>query len=488
MKRHYEQYKKMYRFLSSCLMIFMATAAFIEVWARIYNSQVVFPFYFKGFLMMSVMYAFFIAFFTYLFDGSQIGYMKRRNPLLSEGLAVFGTNALFYLQTVLLATFFVPIWGFVFLTLGELIVLLILTELLNRIFDRVFPTIHMLLVYGNHPKSEIERMTDWEGKYQIDSAISITEGRNKVLRRISGHDAVVLCDLPVEDRNFIAEYCGENKIPTYFTPKISDILFKNAEGLRFFDGTGLHGLSAGQKFSLVGYLKKIYRGGRGRLYELVNTALDMEKKMFLITANPETLMLGLEIPEFDAILLDEQVTIVPDGIGIIKALQIVGYGKNKRIPGVEFTELLLKLANIKSKSVYFYGSSKECIEKLVEITKQKYPHAVIAGYQNGYDLEAEEVMEEIYELQPDIVLVALGVPAQEMLIAKNYHRFYQGIFMGVGGSFDVLSGCKKRAPEIFIKLNLEWLYRICREPKRLRRFWNSNIKFLWEVLKIQKIK
>ena len=66
--------------------------------------------------------------------------------------------------------------------------------------------------------------------------------------------------------------------------------------------------------------------------------------------------------------------------------------------------------------------------------------------------------------------------------------FDKGIFMGVGGSFDVLSGCKKRAPEIFLKLNLEWLYRITREPKRLKRFWNSNVKFLLEVTKIQKIK
>lgn len=489
MRRYYEQLKKMYRLLSSCLLIFLATIAFIEVWARQYNAMIVFPYYYKGFLMMAVMYAFLIAFFSWLFDGSQIGYMKRRNPLLSETLSVLCTNGLFYLLTVLLATFFVPIWGFVFLTAADIIVLVLLTEILNRLFDKVFPSIQILLIYGNYPETEIRRMTsNWSGKYRIAESVSINRGRSRVIREILKYDAVAICDVPVSDRNIIAEYCADHKIPTYFTPKISDILFKNAEGLRFFDGSGSKGLSVEQKFSLIGYLKKIYRGGRGRLYERVNAALDEHRKMFLITANPETLMMGLEIPEFDAVLLDENTTIVPDGIGIIKALQIVGYGKNKRIPGVEFTDLLLKIADIKSRSVYFYGSSPEVIEVLVEKTRRQYPHAVIAGYQNGYEKDSTEVMQDIAACRPDIVLVALGVPAQELLIAKHYHEFEKGIFMGVGGSFDVLSGCKKRAPEIFLKLNLEWLYRICREPKRLKRFWNSNVKFLWEVAKIQKIK
>lgn len=489
MRRYYEQLKKVYRLLSSCILIFLATFAFIQVWARRYNAMIVFPYYFKGFLMMAAMYAFLIAFFSWLFDGSQIGYMNRRNALISETLSVVCTNVLFYLLTVLLATFFVPIWGFLFLTIGDIAVLLFLTEFLNHIFDKVFPPIQILLIYGDYPATEIRRMTsNWNGKYQIADSIGITAGRSKVIKKIKKYDAVAICDIPVSDRNVIAEYCANHQIPTYFTPKISDILFKNAEGLRFFDGGGNHGLSVEQKFSLIGYLKKIYRGGRGRLYELVNTALDEQGKMFLITANPETLMMGLDIPEFDAVLLDENTTIVPDGIGIVKALQLVGYGKNKRIPGVEFTDLMLKLADIKGKSVYFYGASQEVVETLAEKTREKYPHAVIAGYQDGYERDADEVMKEIVASQPDIVLVALGVPAQELLIAKYYHEFAKGIFIGVGGSFDVLSGTKKRAPEIFLKLNLEWLYRICREPKRLKRFWNSNVRFLWEVMKIQKIK
>ena len=96
------------------------------------------------------------------------------------------------------------------------------------------------------------------------------------------------------------------------------------------------------------------------------------------------------------------------------------------------------------------------------------------------------MFDEIADEQPDIVLVALGIPQQEILIYKNYERFEKGIFIGVGGSFDVLSGMKKRAPEFFVKCNLEWLYRIVKEPKRMKRFFVSNIKFIIEVLKLAK--
>ena len=79
------------------------------------------------------------------------------------------------------------------------------------------------------------------------------------------------------------------------------------------------------------------------------------------------------------------------------------------------------------------------------------------------------IFEQIKELKPDIVLVALGVPAQEMLIYKHIKDFSKGIFVGVGGSFDVLSGAKQRAPEFFIKHNLEWFYRLLKQPTRLGR-------------------
>ena len=113
--------------------------------------------------------------------------------------------------------------------------------------------------------------------------------------------------------------------------------------------------------------------------------------------------------------------------------------------------------------------------------KKEYPNIKILEYSDGYIENKEEEMQKIVKLNPDICLVALGIPKQELLISKYIENAKKGIYIGVGGSFDVLSGVKKRAPKIFIKLNLEWLYRIIKEPKRIKRFWNNNVKFLIKV-------
>ena len=157
----------------------------------------------------------------------------------------------------------------------------------------------------------------------------------------------------------------------------------------------------------------------------------------------------------------------------------------ERIAGVDIAEYLLRIANEQKKSLYLFGAKKEVIESLVNKIKVDYNNINILGYSDGYVEDRDKVFKEIIKLKPDICLVALGIPYQEKLIYKHLDEFNKGIFVGVGGSFDVLSGTKKRAPKIFIKLNLEWLYRIVCEPKRLKRFWNNNVKF---ILKIRKEK
>lgn len=128
------------------------------------------------------------------------------------------------------------------------------------------------------------------------------------------------------------------------------------------------------------------------------------------------------------------------------------------------------------------------MEKMVEMLENTYSNINILGAENGYVEDKQKVFENIVKLEPDIVLVALGIPNQELLIYRNLAKFNKGIFIGVGGSFDVLSGCKKRAPKIFIKLHLEWLYRITVEPKRLKRFFKSNMRYLTTIRKEKKRK
>lgn len=233
------------------------------------------------------------------------------------------------------------------------------------------------------------------------------------------------------------------------------------------------------------YFEKIYQDGFEQFVNVLETKMDNEEKTFVITANPETLMIGADTPSFDEVLKSDKTLIVPDGIGVVKGAHMLDIPVKERVTGVEIVQKLFELLNEKSRSLYLLGAKQEVLQKLVERIKVEYPNITLLGYQDGYIKNKDEVFEQMAELKPDVVLVALGIPAQEQLIYKHYDNFDKGIFVGVGGSFDVLSGTKKRAPQIFIKLNLEWLYRITKEPKRIKRFYVSNVKF---ISKIQKMK
>ena len=228
---------------------------------------------------------------------------------------------------------------------------------------------------------------------------------------------------------------------------------------------------------------KLYNKEANSFYNILKKNLKNNKKMFVVTANPETFMISEKDEEMKQMLLDKDTTLVPDGIGIVKAARMINYDVKERIAGIDIANKLLEYGNELNKSIYLFGAKQEVIDSMKKVLKEKYHNLKILGTANGYQKNKDQVFEKIAKLKPDIVLVALGIPAQEKLIYKHLNKFNKGIFVGVGGSFDVISGYKKRAPQIFIKLNLEWLYRILKEPKRIKRFYDSNVKFLFKINK-----
>lgn len=228
---------------------------------------------------------------------------------------------------------------------------------------------------------------------------------------------------------------------------------------------------------------KLYKKSAQSFYEILSDNLKNNKKTFVVTANPETFMISEKNEDVRKMLLDKETVMVPDGIGVLKAGKKIGYNIEERITGIDIANELLKFGNEQKKSIYLFGSKQEVIDSMKIVIKEQYPNLKLVGTSNGYVTDKDKVFDEIVKLEPDIVLVALGIPLQEMLIYKHLNRFKKGIFVGVGGFFDVMSGMKKRAPKIFIKLNLEWLYRIMKEPKRLKRFYDSNVKFLFRIKK-----
>lgn len=227
-------------------------------------------------------------------------------------------------------------------------------------------------------------------------------------------------------------------------------------------------------------LEKIYNEEENIFYSILEDLLTTNKKKFIITVNPEIIMKSYKNIEIKEMLLNDNNILVPDGISIIKKSKQYNINIKERITGVDISSKTLEICNKNKKSIYLFGSKKEVLDKLIININQKYPNINIVGFSDGYVEDKDKIMQEIIFLSPDLILIALGVPNQELLINKYIEKAKKGVFIGVGGTFDVLSGCKKRAPKLFIKLNLEWLYRIICEPTRLKRFIQNNIVFMFK--------
>ena len=237
---------------------------------------------------------------------------------------------------------------------------------------------------------------------------------------------------------------------------------------------------------MIKYFNKIYKNSAIEFNNLVKQNIINNKKMFIVTANPETLMIAENNTNFKNALLDDETTIIADGIGVVKGGRYLKYNIKETIPGVELCSKLFEYCNKLNKSIFLFGAKETVVKKLAQVINSQYPNVNICGYENGYVENKQVVFEKISEQKPDVVLVALGIPEQELLIYNNFDKFNKGIFVGVGGSFDVLSGVKKRSPKVFRKLHLEWLYRITTEPKRFKRFFSNNLKYVFKLIHYKK--
>lgn len=197
--------------------------------------------------------------------------------------------------------------------------------------------------------------------------------------------------------------------------------------------------------------------------------INRDRQTFIVTANPEIVMHANKNSEYLSIVNSAEY-VIADGYGVILGSKILGNGIPERIAGFDLMTALLAKGNDEGWSVYFLGAKEEVISKAVGKIKEQFPHLKIVGWQNGYtDVNSIEFQKDIASKKPDMIFVGLGFPAQEKWIAKSLPFFEKGLFMGVGGSFDVWAGAVKRAPEVWQNLHLEWLYRLIQQPKRWRR-------------------
>ncbi len=175
-----------------------------------------------------------------------------------------------------------------------------------------------------------------------------------------------------------------------------------------------------------------------------------------------------------------------DGASVVLAGKYLGIDIPERVAGIDLMQELLKLSENKSYSVYFFGAKEEVVKKMLNNFKQVYPNLKVSGYRNGYfsDEEVDSISEDIRQKKPQIVFVGITSPKKEILIERFLEDGIQSVFMGVGGSFDVLSGTIKRAPLWMQKAHLEWLFRVMNEPRRLfKRYFVGNVEFIKAIVK-----
>ena len=210
--------------------------------------------------------------------------------------------------------------------------------------------------------------------------------------------------------------------------------------------------------------------------ELITVA--EEKKKSLIAINAEKI---LHATDQTRELINKNIG-YPDGIGAVWALKKKGFKSAVKIPGCE---LWLDIIGhfYKTHKFYLVGGQEEIIQQTVQQLKTDFPGINIVGFRNGYiqsNDAREQLIDDIALQKPDIVFVAMGSPKQELLM-QDMQKKHQAIYQGLGGSFDVYVGNVDRAPDWWVKNNLEWAYRLVKQPSRIKRQIHL-VKFLWLLL------
>ena len=175
-----------------------------------------------------------------------------------------------------------------------------------------------------------------------------------------------------------------------------------------------------------------------------------------------------------------------DGVSVIMASRYLGMPLPERVAGVDLMQSLVELSEKKNYSVYLLGARQEVVEAAARELKGRFPKLVIAGIHNGYFKENEwsEISAELKRVKPDFVFVGITSPLKEYLIEFLQDDGNDSVFMGVGGSFDVISGKIPRAPLWMQRCGLEWLFRVIQEPRRLfKRYFVGNSVFIKAVLR-----
>lgn len=288
-RKDFEQYKRILRFLAALWMISCETIVFSYVWYHYFNPQIRKPFIEKGNWLMIAVYIILLIVFFAAFGGLKIGYLKKGNIIFSQLLSSICINIIVLIQIVLLSGRLKQIGGLAvimcFMTAVDAFLIATGTQLFDLLFYKIFPPRKMLLIYEDHPPGPLlQKMYVRKDKFIIGEQVKIDIGFDKVEELILQYDGVILCDIHANLRNRILKFCYQYSIRTYTTPKISDIILKNAETLHLFDTPLFLSRNTGLSFE-----QKIIK----RLMDIVISTL------ILVITSPVMLVTAIVIKLYD---------------------------------------------------------------------------------------------------------------------------------------------------------------------------------------------
>jgi len=230
---------------------------------------------------------------------------------------------------------------------------------------------------------------------------------------------------------------------------------------------------------------------KGEVLSKIREYISNNEKRYIVTPNPEFVMDAQKDELFKSVLNKADIAI-PDGAGLIFASWYILHPLKQRIHGVDLVWDLIESASQYNWSIYLLGGeegiTKELVaEEAVAVVKEKYPKLTVNFYNQNFiyseaSVNDHKAVEEINKVKPDILLVAFGHKKQEKWIARNLNKLDTKVSIGVGGTFDYISGKIKRAPKFIRSLRMEWLYRLFKQPSRGPRIYKAFVKFVSLVI------
>ena len=214
--------------------------------------------------------------------------------------------------------------------------------------------------------------------------------------------------------------------------------------------------------------------------ERAKSAIDNGENMQVVTINPEMVELAKKDKDFANVLKHSEL-VVADGVGIKIALKLKGVNQ-ERIGGVDYSRSLIEMCARNNLRLALLGAKEEVINAVCQKLKCEFENLNIVFSHNGYFNDENAILNEIKKACPQVLLCALGAPKQEFIIYRLKEMLQGCTMVGVGGSFDVFAGCVQRAPIMWQKLGLEWLYRTIKQPERFRRIFPTLPIFLFESI------